>query len=191
VPTKRRKTGALPIGGMSLNQQGHLECGCYFYSNRAGLTGIGGAEFEDEAHRRATWEAHREVILYDWHHPGRRPFAFWEYDQGLKVRQGSYRGWRWPKPICSEAEMVHHLLGIGEIEGCHFNGVNRITSELATIEADWLQEIRGRVSYTPSPPVPIRRPLDPYGTPPWFYRLHAGRIWTETGAWPRKLLAGS
>jgi hypothetical protein len=189
MPTKRRKTGVLPIGGMTMNQRDHLECGCYFWTNRIGQTGIGGAEFEDEAHRRAAWEAHREVILYDWSSPGRRPFAFWEYEYGLQERPNSYRGWFWPKPITSEAEMVHHLLTIGEIAGCHFNGVNRIADELAQIEADWLQEISGRVSYTASPPAPIRRPLDPYGTPPWFFKAHAKRIWAEAGPWPRKLPA--
>jgi hypothetical protein len=36
--------------------------------------------FASEAARRAAWETHRESLMADCH-PGRRPHAFWQYDE--------------------------------------------------------------------------------------------------------------
>ena len=64
MPTKRRKLAPQRIGVMTDAQRFHLICGRYFFDY------AGEADhFRDDAHRRATWAAHREQILAEWDHP--------------------------------------------------------------------------------------------------------------------------
>ena len=127
MATKRRKPGARRIGVMTDAQRFHLICGRYFFDY------AGEADhFRDDAHRRATWAAHREQILAEWDHPGERPIALWAYDLGLKPAPYP-KLWSWPRPIRTEAEAVYRLIERGELAPCRFNGTVPIASEMQEI----------------------------------------------------------
>lgn len=78
MPTNRRfrirKKRPLTLGRLAL---------------RALLDGVCFFEFDDEEHRRQTWEKHRDAILAEWIelHPGTRPWAWWEYDRPDDLRR--------------------------------------------------------------------------------------------------------
>jgi hypothetical protein len=172
MPTNRTRFRHGRRDVMTAAQKAHLTCGCYFFDFRGEAD-----HFVDEAHRRATWEAYRAQILEAWDHPGRRPDALWEYDFGLKCCPDP-REWSWPRPIESEAEMVHRLLTEGTLEPCQFSGINPIASELEEIEASWLKEVELTIGFgdtLPKPPFP----LETWGCPSWFWRKHARRIHAE------------
>ena len=133
---KRRKTGARRIGVITDAQRFHLICGRYFFDY------AGEADhFRDDAHRRATWAAHREQILAEWDHPGERPIALWAYDLGLKPAPYP-KLWSWPRPIGTEAEAVYRLIERGELAPCRFNGTVPIASEMQEIASRWELLIR-------------------------------------------------
>ena len=133
MPRKLRRQ-KLRTDVLSMNQRGHLCSGCYWWSAFRGE-----AEFQDEDHRRAAWEHHRERILTEWDRPGRRPVAMWEYDLGDWSRYGE-----------SEEEAVHTLLAAGRIEACHINGIVPIDNEVTTIEAEWRHGIRVALTHCSS-----------------------------------------
>lgn len=185
MPTKRRKIGARAIGRITEAQRTHLVSGAYL------LSGYDERDyFRDEAHRRATWAAHRAEILRSWDLPGRRPEALWRYDCWLKRRPWP-KEWSWPKPIQSESWMVHHLLTTGQLEPCQLNGCVRIASEIAEIEGLWRHEITMAVFSDPDPPRTIGSAMTWAGTPPWFYREHAPEIirrrQEERAAWAQQI----
>jgi hypothetical protein len=175
VPTNRKRRDRGRLDALTHAQEAHLCTGHYFFDFRDELD-----HFRDEAHRRRAWALHRDEILQGWDHPGRRPHAFWEYDCGLEPGPGS-RDWSWPKPIETEAEMVHRLIQLGEIDGCTLNGVNRISSELREIEDQWRRDIRAAVICEEDVPkyVPISMT---HGCPAWFYRKHTPQILAELRA---------
>jgi hypothetical protein len=141
VPSKRHRLGRGRVDILSDVQHAHLSTGSYLLAHHPH------EEFVDEAHRRAAWRMHREAILEAWDRPGQRPIALWAYDLGLKRRPWPQE-WSWPAPIRTESEMVHRLLKAGEIEGCKFDGNNRIGSEIVAIEEGWLRWVEiGRSSY--------------------------------------------
>jgi hypothetical protein len=165
MPTNRKRRDRSRLDELTDAQEAHLRCGHYFFDFREELD-----HFRDEAHRRRAWALHRERILAEYAHPGHRPLAFWEYDAGSWENYGT-----------SEPEAVHRLLEAGEIEGCRFNGVNRIVSELEVIEANWRREIKGELFCHDAVPK-INGPLPTWGTPVWYYRQHAPRILAELKA---------
>lgn len=172
---RKRIVGKRRLDQLTAAQRSHLESGHYFFDF------AGEADhFADEDHRLEAWRAHRDLILAEWCHPGQRPVAMWEYDLNLRPQPWP-KGWGWPRPIQTESEMVHALLQRGEIAPCRFNGCVPIKSELAQIEHDWLREIGWTVGCRDELPV-ITRPLTTYGTPVWFARRHARRIWERARA---------
>ena len=158
MATKRRKTGARRIGAMTDAQRFHLICGRYFFDY------AGEADhFRDDAHRRATWAAHREQILAEWDHPGARPIAMWRHDFGLKPAPYP-KLWSWPRPILTEAEMVYRLIEDGALEGCRFYGTNPIASEMQEIASRWELVIRcPHLGYSGE-------------VPAWFRRRHGNAL---------------
>jgi hypothetical protein len=175
MPTKRRKLVPRRLNRMTLAQESHLSCGHYFFDFDGELD-----HFVDEVHRRATWAANRELILAKWSHPGRRPVSMWEYDAGLKRRPWP-REWSWPRPVASEAEMVHRLLKRGELQPCRFNGTIPVADEVAVIEANWLREIGYSVGCGDTM-CAFSGPLPTYGCPKWFYQEHAPAIFARQRA---------
>ena len=91
MPTKRRRIAPRRIGG-SLNdlQRAHLLIGPRL-ARRFGRPGDVG--FEDDDHARAMWQRHREELLanrdFTVNDPGMRPWGYWRFDVGLKVRPGN------------------------------------------------------------------------------------------------------
>ena len=164
MPTKRRKLAPQRIGVMTDAQRFHLICGRYFFDY------AGEADhFRDDAHRRATWAAHREQILAEWDHPGERPIALWAYDFGLKPAPYP-KLWSWPRPIRTEAEAVYRLIERGELAQCRFNGTVPIASEMQEIASRWELLIRcPHLGYSGE-------------VPAWFRRRHGKRILAEQAA---------
>jgi hypothetical protein len=175
MPTNRTRIDRGRRDALTLAQRAHLECGHYFFDFDGDLD-----HFEDEAHRRRAWAFHRAQILSEWHLPGNRPDALWQYDYGLRPRSWP-KEWSWPRPVTTEAEMVRRLLLKGEIEHCRLNGAIRISDEIAQIEADWMHEVRIAVSQA-GRVLELDQPLPTWGTPVWFYREHARRVFAELAA---------
>jgi hypothetical protein len=129
MPTNRKRRDRGRLDGLTDAQEAHLRTGFYFFDFRDELD-----HFRDEEHRRRAWFLHREWILAEYDHPGRRPLAFWEYDAGPWELYGE-----------SEADAVYQLLKAGKLDPIQRNGANRIVSELAVIEAEWRREIKGEL----------------------------------------------
>jgi hypothetical protein len=175
MPTTRRRVDRHRADRLSGGQESYLELGFVAFAGEPG--------FESEEHARAAWEANRDRLMAENCHPGERPWAYWTYDWELERVRDSHGDltFTWPAPIQSEEEMVYDLLKRGELEECEFNGVNRISSEIAQIEQDWLRAIKSEVASADS--VPKRTaPLQFCGVPVWFYEEHAPRIWAEEQA---------
>jgi hypothetical protein len=115
MPTKRRKIGATRIAG-ALTDRMHAEL-----MTGGNILGFEDAGIEDDEHGRKLWARHRDELLrdesYNATYPGRRPWAFWRYEHGLKPNPGGYPGhFRWPRGIRSEQHLVHKLLSAGLID---------------------------------------------------------------------------
>jgi hypothetical protein len=147
---------------LSEAQESHLATGDYILPF--------GEEFEDEDHRRASWQLHRAAILEGWDRPGRRPDALWTYETD-----------GWPAIAESEEAAVHRLLQLGELEPCRLNGLMVIANEIEAIEAAWLAAIRvALICRETVPSYPGAASLR--GCPTAFYEEHAQRIAAELAA---------
>jgi hypothetical protein len=164
MPVKRR-VAKCRLDVLDLNRRGHLETGSYLWGHFRDQD-----EFESEAERREAWARHREMILADWCHPGRRPVALWDYDLGDRSKFGE-----------TEEDAVYRLLKAGRLVEIRLNGSNSIASEIAQIEADWLHEIKLEV-YWGTAGDTIDGPLQTWGTPTWFFAIHAPRLRAEAKA---------
>jgi hypothetical protein len=157
---------------LSLNERGHLETGFYFWGHFPGEV-----EFESEAHRQAAWTRHREMILAEYDRAGHRPVALWEYDFGDWSQFGE-----------SESDAVYQLIKAGRLTEIRRDGARAIDSEIEAIEADWLREIAAEVACRAGRET-IDEPLGTYGTPAWFYNIHAPRLLAAASAGREKFAA--
>jgi hypothetical protein len=111
MPTKRtRRSRHLSSASTSMTtlQRDHLE---------GGFTHINDEQmFEDDAHRRAVWVRHRDLIMKEWTRHDTYPPAFWEYERP------------WPAGAVSEQHAIHLL-------------PDTSAERRARIEADWLRRI--------------------------------------------------
>jgi hypothetical protein len=171
MPTNRRRRDRGRLDALTDAQEAHLCTGFYFFDFHGEDD-----HFRDEAHRRRAWALHRDRILKDYDHAGRRPVALWEYDLGPWEQYGS-----------SEEDAVYQLLKSDRLEPITRNGAARIMSEIETIEKDWRHEISFTNIGTSPPKQTISQALPTYGCPPWFYNQHAPEIiaqqQAETAAW--------
>jgi hypothetical protein len=148
---------------LSYAQKSHLMCGDYVLPF--------GDEFEDEDHRRASWQMHRASILEAWDRPGKRPAALWDYD----TEAG------WEAIAETEEAAVRRLLHLGELEPCRLNGLLVIASEIEAIEHAWRAAIKVALACRERvPPYPGGTGLR--GCPIEFYEEHAPRIRAELAA---------
>jgi hypothetical protein len=164
MPLKRR-AAKRRLDVLDINRRGHLETGAYLWGHFRDQD-----EFADDAERREAWARHREMILTEWCHPGRRPDALWSYDAGDWRQFGE-----------TEEDAVYQLLKAGRLTECRFNGALTIESEIAQIEADWLRETELAIFWGTAGDT-IDEPLQTRGTPTWFYALHAPRLRAEAKA---------
>ncbi len=111
MPTKRTRRSRHPCASstaMSVLQRDHLE---------GGFTHINDEQmFEDDAHRRAVWNRHRDLIMKEWTRHDTYPPAFWEYEQP------------WPEGAVSEQHAIYLLPGT-------------TAERRAQIEGDWIRRI--------------------------------------------------
>jgi hypothetical protein len=172
MPTTRKRVERRRSDILSPNQESIFCCGCECFPAWPG--------FEDEEHERGAWAAHRDRLMAEHAHPGRRPWAYWAYELGLEEVRDAHGNltFAWPAPVQSEAEMVYDLLKRGKLKSCKFNGTHRIESELRQIHEDWLNEVRITVSQAGGVPK-ITTALPTWGTPVWFYQEHAPRIFAD------------
>jgi hypothetical protein len=151
MPTVLRKLAPHRRAVLSDAQRSHLWSGCYVLPF--------GPEFDDEAHRREAWAAHREELLAAYDRPGHRPAAMWDYDVP--------GGWR--KYGASEQEVVYRLITTGELEPC-------VPNEIAQIERDWLHSIQMDIFAHHYQLRTLKEPLPTWGCPGWFYDKHAAKV---------------
>lgn len=104
MPTNRTRIRRGLIGGrLTFGQRAELLTGLkkFIYAADPG--------FASAAEMRAAWEHHRSKLRADRdfsvNDPGSRPWGFWRFDAGLKVRPGY--GWRWPRGCRDERETVY------------------------------------------------------------------------------------
>ncbi len=74
---RRRQQAKAHRGALSIEQFDELVFGPHY--DRLELA----TEFVDDAGRRAAWFAHRDEVMAD-NPAGHRPWAWWEYESGLK-----------------------------------------------------------------------------------------------------------
>jgi hypothetical protein len=172
MPTNRRRVDRRRSDILSPNQRAILATGCECFPAWPG--------FEDAEHERDAWEAHRDRLMAERGHPGRRPWAYWAYDLGLEEVRDAHGNltFAWPVPIESESEMVLDLLRRGKLQSCKLNGSIRIESEPRQIREDWSNEVRIAVSQASGVPK-IAAALPTWGTPTWFYQEHAPQVLAE------------
>lgn len=162
MPVKRR-VAKRRISELNLNQEEYLECGHFFFSHSLD-------EFEDDAHVRAAWEQHRDRLMAADHYPGKRPWAYWQFDQA------------WPAGSESEADAVHKL-------------PDTTPEERAKIEENWLNWVRVAASNAASRKAPDRecafQDAAHYGVPRWFFEQTYDPLYerhrAESEAWQRKI----
>jgi len=105
MPTTRRKRVYERVDVVTNDQRMHLVASFHFGQGPD-------YPFRDEEHRRAAWDVCREGEMADWladvvGNAGRRPQAYWQYDQGLKLDSCGYP--TWPRGIQNEAHAVLKL----------------------------------------------------------------------------------
>jgi hypothetical protein len=119
----------------------------------------GGDTFVDDAHRRETWARHRDELLAQ--EPlGMRPQALWDYEL------------RWPEGSESEEDAIHRLPDTPD-------------REREQIEANWLHSLHVALQWFTSAEAEADardKAAGLYGTPSWFFDLHAPRIRAELEA---------
>jgi hypothetical protein len=117
MPTNRRRRPHERLDVLTDAQRTHLEVGWFFFDFRGEAD-----HFRDADHRRRAWTLHGAQIMADWladkGHAWRRPLAFWQYDRGLRTRDGDdvvSEGKRvvWPRGIRSERHMIRKLVRDG------------------------------------------------------------------------------
>jgi hypothetical protein len=153
---RKRKIEKVRLDVLSLPQLTHLEFGGYLIavSNAA-------AGFEDDEHRRAAWEHHRDRIMLGTNHRdrlepwvGRRPAAYWSYDRAMPPEAESESHAVWLLPDTS-------------------------AEERAAIEEMWLEELRHEVRFG----LPGRVRYTTWRSPPrWFRDRYLAAVQAEVAA---------
>jgi hypothetical protein len=155
MPVKRRQPKCR-LDHLDPDHRVQLETGHNYF-------GGPGSGFENDAHRRAVWLAHRDTIMAEWNLAGRRPHAYWDFDQP------------WPAGAVSESHAVHLL-------------PDTSAEERAAIERAWIRSIVVAVGGATTLAQARGRAADA-GVPGAFFDRHGPRFQAEDIAERREFWA--